>query len=131
MMIREERRERKHEVENIARTHSHPGRHEIDLVQHVDQLFMRLFLFQKLDDRFTPGSHGVSGIEHVDDDVGRVEHLVEFSPDTTRGTFGVDGFGHEGSDGVEGSGLFDVCIRVGLYDDISSGVSMVRLVKNI
>lgn len=117
MMEREERQERK-KIENIARTHGHPGRHKIDLVQHVDQLFVRLFLFQKLDDGFTPGSHGVPGVEHVDDDVGRVEHLVEFSPDTTGGTFGVDGFGHEGSDGVKGSGLFDVCIRVGLCDDI-------------
>jgi len=107
------RKEKEKQPKRKSSTHGNPGRNKIDLVQHVDQLFVRLFLPQELDDGFTPGSHRIPGIEDVDDNVGRVENLVQFSPDSTRGSFGVDRFGHEGSDGVEGSEGLDVGFRVG------------------
>ena len=79
------------------RTHSDPGRHKVDLVQHIHQMLVRLLLADVLDNGLTPGAHRISSVQNMDDDVGRVEHLVQLSPDTPRGTLGVHRFTHERS----------------------------------
>lgn len=73
-------------------THRSPSRNEVDLIQHVDQMLVRLLLPQVLDDRLTPCSERISSIENMDDDVRRVEHLVQLSPNSARSAFGIDRF---------------------------------------
>jgi hypothetical protein len=74
-----------------ANTHGDPGRHEVDLVQHIDQLLVALFFPQEIHHRSAPRTQGVPRIQHVDHDVTRIEDLVEFSPDTAGSTLGIDG----------------------------------------
>lgn len=81
-------------------THCYPCRDKIDLVQNINQLLVRLFLPQIINDRFTPCSKRVSSIENVNDNVGRIENLVKFTPNTPRCTLGVNWFGSERSDDV-------------------------------
>lgn len=73
-------------------THCCPSRHEIDFVEHVNQMLVRLLLPQVLDNRLAPCTERISSVQHVNDNVRRVEDLVQLSPYTSRGTFSVDGF---------------------------------------
>lgn len=57
-------------------THSYPCGNKIDLVQHVDELLVCLFLPQELDDGLAPRAQGVPSIENVDDNVRGIQHLV-------------------------------------------------------
>jgi hypothetical protein len=70
-------------------THSDPSGNQIDLVQHVNEVLVRLLLAEILDYRLAPRPERIPRVEHVNDDIRRVEDLVEFSPDTARCALGV------------------------------------------
>jgi len=85
-----------------ADTHGNPGGDEVNLVEDVDKVLVRLLLAEVLHNRLAAGAEGVTSVEDVDDDIGRVEHLVQLTPNTTRGTLGVDGLGNKRAGGMEG-----------------------------
>jgi hypothetical protein len=50
-------------------THSDPSRDQIDLVQHVHEVLVRLFLSEILDYRLAPRPERIPRVEHVNDNV--------------------------------------------------------------
>jgi hypothetical protein len=81
-------------------THRHPGWHQVHLIEHVDKVFVGLFLPQVLDDGLASRPEGISCIEDVDDDIGRVQYLVQLSPDTAGGALGVYSLSGSGRSGM-------------------------------
>lgn len=54
----------------VHNTHSYPCRDEIDFVQNIDELLVRLFLPEELDNGLASCSEGISSVEDVYHDVG-------------------------------------------------------------
>uniref|UniRef100_A0A8W7PVQ6 Uncharacterized protein n=1 Tax=Anopheles coluzzii TaxID=1518534 RepID=A0A8W7PVQ6_ANOCL len=59
----------------------HPDRHQVDLVQHEEQMLVRLFLAQERLDVLRARAHRVARVQHLQQHVRRVHHLVQLVPD--------------------------------------------------
>ena len=65
-------------------TYRDPRGNEVDFIEDVDEMFMRLLVLQVLLDVRAPGAERIACVEHLHHDVRRVDDLVELAPHALR-----------------------------------------------